>query len=493
MPPESIAGRYRVEREVGRGGMGSVWLCHDELLGRTVAAKQVGLMPGETTPDLARAMREARSSAPLNHRNVVSVYDAIEEGDHIWLVMEYVPGRTLAEIIASGPLEPGRAAGIGAQVADGLAAAHARGTVHRDVKPGNILVTDDDVAKISDFGISRTTGDAALTQSGLVSGTPAYFSPQVARGLEPTPADDVWALGATLYAAVEGRPPFPEKSNNLATLSTIISDEPRPARDAGVLDGPLQRMLDRDPDARWSMTEVARALHRIHRDHDDRGTRESVPVAAATTRLPVDPTPTPQEAYAAPVAAPVASGSDDSRGGRRGLFAALAALLLVAVLGGGYLLLSGGDDSTDGTTAGASTSPGKDPSRKASKKPSPSPSEESSSSAPTEEATPTPSPTPEQPPAASSPADFVEGYYAVLPADTESGWAMLSPSYQSQTSYGSYSGFWSTIDAVSVETAPAGADAVDATITYTKDGKPQTETRRITVERSGDSYLITGD
>src|SRR5689334_13355567 len=155
MPPESIAGRYRVEREVGRGGMGSVWLCHDELLGRTVAAKQVGLMPGETTPDLARAMREARSSAPLNHRNVVSVYDAIEEGDHIWLVMEYVPGRTLARIVAEeGPMSPVRAAWIGAQVADGVAAAHAAGTVHRDVKPGNILVADDDTAKISDFGIA---------------------------------------------------------------------------------------------------------------------------------------------------------------------------------------------------------------------------------------------------------------------------------------------------------------------------------------------------
>src|SRR6476619_5601272 len=133
MPPEIIAGRYRVEREVGRGGMGSVWLCRDEVLGRDVAVKQVGHLPGESTPNLARALREARSSAALNHRHVVAVYDAFEEDAHVWLVMDYVPGRTLSEILAQeGPLTPARAAHLGAQVADGLAAAHARGTVHRD-------------------------------------------------------------------------------------------------------------------------------------------------------------------------------------------------------------------------------------------------------------------------------------------------------------------------------------------------------------------------
>ena len=235
MPPEIIAGRYRVEREVGRGGMGSVWLCRDELLGRLVAVKQVGHLPGESAPDLARAMREARSSAPLNHPNVVSIYDAIEEGDHIWLVMEYVPGRTLAQLMSQdGRLTPERAASIGAQVADGLAAAHDRGTVHRDVKPGNILVTEDDSAKIADFGISRTTGDPTLTQSGLMSGTPAYFSPQLARGEEPTPADDVWAMGATLYAAVEGRPPYPEQRNAIAMLSQIVSGHPAAPRARGL-------------------------------------------------------------------------------------------------------------------------------------------------------------------------------------------------------------------------------------------------------------------
>ena len=231
MAPTTIADRYRVDRAVGHGGMGTVWLCVDEMLGRSVAVKEVGHLPGESTPDLARALREARSGAALNHPNVVSIFDAVEDGERIWLVMEYVPGRTLSEVMKEeGPLDPQRVAWIGAQVADGLAAAHLRGTMHRDVKPGNILVADNDHAKISDFGIARTMGDAQLTQTGMVTGTPGYFSPNLARGEDPTAADDVWALGATLFAAVEGHPPFPEQSNALAMLSTIASSEPPATR-----------------------------------------------------------------------------------------------------------------------------------------------------------------------------------------------------------------------------------------------------------------------
>ncbi len=176
-----------------------------------MAVKQIGALPGEAA-DLARALREARSSAALQHPNVVSVFDAIDEGETIWLVMEYVPSRTLSQLVRDdGPLDPRRAAALGAQVADGLALAHERGTVHRDVKPGNVLVREGDHAKISDFGIARSnTDDEHRTQTGLMTGTPAYFSPELARGADPAPASDVWALGATLYAAVEGHPPFPQ-------------------------------------------------------------------------------------------------------------------------------------------------------------------------------------------------------------------------------------------------------------------------------------------
>ena len=292
MAPEIIAGRYVVLRVVGRGGMGAVWLCRDELLGREVAVKQVGVLPGESVPDLARALREARSSAALRHPHVVSIFDAVEADDHIWLIMEYVSGETLSELIArEGRLDPERVAAIGAQVADGLAAAHARGTVHRDVKPGNVLITGD-TAKISDFGIARTQGDDPLTRSGLVMGTPLYFSPELARGADPSSAADVWALGATLYTAVEGVPPIADRGNPIATLAAIAETRPPLPQHAGFLTNPIGRMLDPNPASRWSMVDAAHALRRLHDQHRPPGTRATTrPVAPAPSASPAPPAP----------------------------------------------------------------------------------------------------------------------------------------------------------------------------------------------------------
>ncbi len=276
MQPELIGGRYRVQTAIGQGGMGTVWLCRDETLHRPVAVKQVGLLPGESVTDSARALREARSSAALSHRNVVTVFDVVEENGAIWLVMEHVPGRSLSEIIKEdGPLEPATVADIGAQVADGLAAAHAAGTMHRDVKPGNVLIRHDGVAKISDFGIARTAGDPALTQSGFLTGTPSYFSPELARGAEPGPGSDVWALGATLYAAVEGRSPYPQQKNPVAVLHDITSGQPPQPQRAGFLEPALLRMMDRDPGSRWSMADAAHGLHRLAEEHSPENTREN--------------------------------------------------------------------------------------------------------------------------------------------------------------------------------------------------------------------------
>jgi serine/threonine protein kinase len=508
----TIAGRYRVLREVGRGGMGAVWLCEDERLGRNVAVKQVGHVSGETAPDVARAMREARSSAPLNHPNVVAIFDAIDEGDHIWLVMEYVEGRTLAQIISEdGPIPPEQAANIGAQVADGLAAAHERGTVHRDIKPSNILIGPGGRAKISDFGISRTAGDDTLTQTGMLSGTPSYLSPEIARGEDPSPASDVWALGASLFAAVEGRPPYSSQANPLATLANIINEPtPRPER-AGVLTEPITRMMDPDPQSRWQVGDAAHALHRIHAQHrTDRTREETAPlgeragrVAAAapvtephestpTTQSPsvspeptLEPTPTPTPTPTPePTAAPTPAPAAPQRRSRRGRAILLALLILALLVGVGALgaSLLGDDPSTpaqDSTDSSGDT--GSSPDGDAN-----SPGNDAGSSDGGAQ--------PEQP-ATGSAEDFVSDYYAVLPDDTESGWSMLSPGFQREVgSYGDYDGFWSTIDSVAVEDVEAvGPDAVDTTLVYTTDGSSQTEVRRIELTESDGSYLISGD
>jgi len=512
MAPDVIAGRYRVERAIGQGGMGTVWLCHDDVLGRQVAVKQVGLLPGEDRLDVARALREARSSAVLNHRNVVAVYDAVDEGEQIWLVMEYVRGRTLAELVAEqGPLPPVRAAWIGAQVADGLAAAHARGTVHRDVKPGNILVGDDDLAKISDFGIARTHGDSQITQSGVISGTPAFFAPEVARGGESGPAADVWSLGATLYAAVEGRLLFEDEGNALALVAKIASSPPPSPANAGILTEPIRRMLDPDPASRWSMVDVEHVLHRLHQRHSPAAPRTRTitsPMAPTATAEPdaepdpeSDPEPTtrtePAPSTPPPVAAPEqGSPAEPSTGRRRRPVVLLATLVSALALAGlaGFFLLGGGNDPSSGSETGASGQgkPSAQPGGGASVSPTETPSSSSSSSSPSPstEASTTAQPT------SGSAGQFAAGYYGLLPDDTSAAWQDLSPSFRSSVGgRGSYDGFWSTISGVTVNSVKdAGSNAVDVSLTYAKDdGSSESEVRRLYLEPSHGSYLIVDD
>ena len=483
-----IVDRYRVLEEAGRGGMGSVWRCVDERLGREVAVKQVGRMPGESVTDRARALREARSSAALNHRNVVSIYDAIAEGDHLWLVMEYVPGRTLGQIVREeGPLPPERVAWIGAQIADGLAAAHERGTVHRDVKPGNVLVRDDDSAQISDFGIARTAGDDTLTQTGMVTGTPAYFAPEIARGGDPTPASDVWALGATLFAAVEGEPPYGTSPNALALLSTIATEEPASPTRAGPLTEPIRRMLDRDPAARWSMTDVANALHGLRAPQaPPSDTREDTPLLAVPVAADADSgpaVPLAGDAEPHPPFGPTPVGAPGQRRRRRGLVLVVGVVTLLVVAIALLTLFRGDPGETPAADEGST-----DSSSPAAASEDADPEASGSSAADEPE---TGEPTTTAPAGGGSAPAFVEDYYATLPDDTESGYAMLAPAYQEGTSYESYAGFWSTVDEVEVlDTAPAGTNAVDATLRY--DGGEE-EVRRIYLEREGDEWRITDD
>jgi hypothetical protein len=266
MQLQLIAGRYQVLRAIGRGGMGTVWLCRDEVLGREVAVKQIGALPGDSASETKRAMREARSAAALNHPNAVAVYDVVTHEGRPWLVMEYVEGETLADEIArDGRLLPQRAADLGAQLAGALARAHQRGIVHRDIKPGNVLIDKAGHPKISDFGIARGHGDEQLTQVGFITGTPGYLSPELARGGDPHPASDVWALGATLYAAVEGQPPYAPRSNPIALLRAIAIERPRPMTHAGALGHAIDAMMHEDPACRWDMSTSARRLAAIAR------------------------------------------------------------------------------------------------------------------------------------------------------------------------------------------------------------------------------------
>ncbi|WP_232664189.1 serine/threonine-protein kinase [Pseudonocardia sp. TRM90224] len=272
-----VAGRYRLDELIGRGGMGSVWRATDTALGRIVALKQVHVahLPDEDA-DLARerTMREARIAAALNHPNAITVFDVVADHGDPWLVLEYLRSRSLGMIIRDrGPLDPREAAVIGAAVAAALGAAHAAGIVHRDVKPENILVATAEgqpigarsVVKLTDFGISHATTVQTITATGALSGTPAYFAPETARGEGTGPATDMYSLGATLYAAVEGAPPFGRgpADNVLALIVRISHGGATAPAGAGPLTELLTRLIADDPAERPSALEVGAELDDI--------------------------------------------------------------------------------------------------------------------------------------------------------------------------------------------------------------------------------------
>ncbi len=249
-----IADRYALQTPIGQGGMGVVWGARDTLLGREVAIKEVRLpasIPDSERDSMrARVLREARAAARLNHPGAVTLYDVINEQGHAFIVMELIHAPTLAQTVATqGPLDPSRAAAIGLQVAGALAAAHQAGIVHRDVKPANVMVGDDGTTRLTDFGIARVQGDPKLTSTGLIVGSPAYMAPEQASGEAAGPPADMWGLGATLYFAVEGRPPF-ERGGSIATMAAVVNDAPRPPRRAGTLGPIISSLLSKSPEAR---------------------------------------------------------------------------------------------------------------------------------------------------------------------------------------------------------------------------------------------------
>jgi hypothetical protein len=265
-----IVGRYRLEEQIGAGGMGTVWRATDQELDRVVAMKRAHSVDGDDTGS-GRLRYEARIAAGFQHPNIVTVFDVVTEDTDRWLVMEYVPSRSLAEILAERrTLPPAQVAHLGEQVAAALAAVHEKGVVHGDIKPGNVLVTTSGIAKLTDFGVSRTVwGEITLTSTGPVMGTPAYLAPEVLDGQQPTAAADVFSLGATLFAAVEGGPPFGSGENPLVALRRAALGDAEPFRLAGPLQPLLATMLAREPNSRPGAELARRLLHEIV---TDRGT-----------------------------------------------------------------------------------------------------------------------------------------------------------------------------------------------------------------------------
>ena len=247
-----IAGRYRLEAPIGRGAMGVVWRARDLLLDRDVAVKEVQIAETLTAEERAnayqRTLREAKTAARLNHPGVVTVYDVAEDEGRPWIVMQLVSAQSLDQVLAtSGPLSPGRAAEVGRQLLSALSVAHAAGVMHRDVKPSNVLLGRDDRAVLTDFGIATFQGDPRLTQTGMVMGSPGFTAPERIRGEDASPASDLWSLGATLFAAVEGHGPFEGRGSAITTMSAIINEEAPPAPTAGALGPVIAALLRREP------------------------------------------------------------------------------------------------------------------------------------------------------------------------------------------------------------------------------------------------------
>jgi eukaryotic-like serine/threonine-protein kinase len=300
-----IAGRYNLQHPIGRGAMGVVWRARDQLLDRDVAVKEVVISAligaDERRNAYQRTLREARTAARLSHRGVVSVYDVAEEDGRPWIVMELIPSQSLDQVLTvEGRLKAARACDIGQQLLSALAAAHTAGVLHRDVKPSNVLIATSKVgdsweerAVLTDFGIAQFEGDPRLTQTGMVMGSPGFTAPERIRGGDATPASDLWSLGATIYAAVEGRGPYDQRGGAITTMSAIINEDAPVAPHAAQLAPLIAALLRRDPSTRPSAGAAARMFAQV------------LPQLTAAAEAP-PATAHPPTALAAYVAAPAA-------------------------------------------------------------------------------------------------------------------------------------------------------------------------------------------
>ncbi|MGW3032666.1 serine/threonine-protein kinase [Streptomyces sp. NPDC001178] len=307
-----LAGRYRLGRVLGRGGMGTVWRAEDETLGRTVAVKELRF-PSNIDEDekrrlITRTLREAKAIARIRNNSAVTVFDVVEEDDRPWIVMELVEGKSLAEVIREdGLLEPRRAAEVGLAILDVLRSAHREGILHRDVKPSNVLLeSDTGRVVLTDFGIAQVEGDPSITSTGMLVGAPSYISPERARGHKPGPAADLWSLGGLLYAAVEGVPPY-DKGSAIATLTAVMTEPMEEPKNAGPLKDVIYGLLTKDPAKRLDDAGARAMLNRVIHAPEPKEAEPEPPLdATRVVPLPVQPD------------APKGKGSSGGSGSRRG-------------------------------------------------------------------------------------------------------------------------------------------------------------------------------
>jgi len=260
-----VAGRYRLRSVLGSGSMGTVWSAYDEFLQRPVAVKEIRLPPGVTAGQAdelrERTLREARAIAVLSHPNVIVLHDVARQDGEPFVVMELLPSHSLAELIREhGPLTVEQAAAVGDAVAAALEAAHTAGITHRDVKPGNVLVAEDGRIKLTDFGIARNVSEATMTRTGMTLGSPAYIAPEIASGKAVTPGADLWGLGATLFTALEGHPPYDADGDPLETIGKVVKGEvPQPS--PGPLAPIISGLMAKEPRDRMPLHDVRQRLY----------------------------------------------------------------------------------------------------------------------------------------------------------------------------------------------------------------------------------------
>ncbi|MGA5132369.1 serine/threonine-protein kinase [Streptomyces olivoreticuli] len=371
-----VADRYRLLDRLGQGGMGVVWRARDEVLDREVAVKEVrapaGLLDHEVRQLYARMEREGRAAARISHPNVVTVYDVVAEDGRPWIVMELIRGLSFADVLeAQGCVTPARAAHIGAETVAALRAAHQVGVLHRDVKPGNVLLANDGRVVLTDFGIATVAGSSALTRTGELVGSPEYLAPERALGRPPGPASDLWSLGVTLYAAVEGFSPF-RQDTPLNTIRAVVDQELPPPRGAGALAPVLEGLLRKEPEQRLGAAEAERMLRAVAEGTAGAGAPPTVSHAPTVPARPAAPAPlaatggahTPPPGFGpAPAGPPPGPEPEPDGQHRRTVTVLIVTALVAALLVGGLvwaLAREGGGSGGAASAGGASSADGRD-------------------------------------------------------------------------------------------------------------------------------------